>query len=589
MTQPDLLALAKQGNPKAIAALLNRSLQAKGITAKANLKEDGYLQVMLESSQIPSRSLVKVIRKGLISLEIESIKCVKIYGRQVGQEHPDWHQEFELPTPINSNLNLYEASSSSPLAGSKAETLTSLSDSTERINQPSIQSYEKEDNLLSLRKYTISWIIWGFLSQPLRFGGNLLLTHLLFPHLFGLMALVYVFITGVNSLSDIGLLPSIIQNKRGDDPNFLNTAWTMQAIRGIGLWCCCLLVTLPVANFYEEPMLLWLLPVVGLNTAISGFNSTALLTFSHHMEFRKLTIFYIGVQAVSLTVTVIWAWFNKSVWALVVGGLVSALFGMVWSHRLMPEIRNRFFWEKAAAKSIFSFGKWIFLLTAVTFLAGQVPKLILGKLVSLEMLGVYDVAFSFASGLIALALIQGYSDAVIFPFFSKQAKLPHESLRAKIMQPRWLLLVAGTVLLTILIGFGDILIKALYDNRYREAAWMLPILSLGLWPTILSETINPVLFAVGRPRYAAFGRLLKLIVVVVGLLLGLHLGGFVGAVIAVALSELPVYGVITYGAWRERVTVIEQDIRATALLIGLLSFVLIGRVLFGLGLPPIHV
>jgi hypothetical protein len=55
MTQPDLLALAKQGNPKAIAALLNRSLQAKGITAKAKLKENGYLQVMLESSQIPSR------------------------------------------------------------------------------------------------------------------------------------------------------------------------------------------------------------------------------------------------------------------------------------------------------------------------------------------------------------------------------------------------------------------------------------------------------------------------------------------------------------------------------------------------------
>ncbi len=50
MTQPNLLDLAKQGNPKAIAALLNCSLQAKGITAKANLKENGYLQFMLESS-----------------------------------------------------------------------------------------------------------------------------------------------------------------------------------------------------------------------------------------------------------------------------------------------------------------------------------------------------------------------------------------------------------------------------------------------------------------------------------------------------------------------------------------------------------
>ncbi len=112
------------------------------------------------------------------------------------------------------------------------------------------------------------------------------------------------------------------------------------------------------------------------------------------------------MQAVSLTVAVIWDWFNKSVLALVVGGLVTSVFQLLWSHRLIPEIRYRFFWEKAVTKSIFSFGKWIFLLTAMTFLAEQAPKLILGKLVSLEMLGVYDVAFFAANGLIALALIQ---------------------------------------------------------------------------------------------------------------------------------------------------------------------------------------
>ncbi|HAJ58998.1 MAG TPA: polysaccharide biosynthesis protein [Cyanobacteria bacterium UBA8543] len=426
-------------------------------------------------------------------------------------------------------------------------------------------------------------------SQALRFGGNLLLTKLLFPNLFGLMALVNVFITGVKMLSDIGLRQSIIQNKQGDDPNFLNTAWTMQVIRGVGLWLCCLLITLPLATFYEEPQLLWLLPVVSLNTVISGFNSTALFTFSRHMEFRKLTIFYIGVQAVSLTVMLVWAWFNHTIWALVVGGLVSALFEMVWSHRLMPEIRNRFFWEKAAAKSIFSFGKWIFLLTAVTFLAQQAPRIFLGKLPSLEMLGVYGIAFSLANVLTPLALVQGYSDAVIFPFFSKQAQLSRESLQAKIMQPRWLLLVGGAVLVTIAIGFGDLLVVTQYDKSYIQAAWILPIISLSSWPIILSQTINPILFAIGKPSYAAFGWLLKLIFIVIGLPLGFHIAGLVGFVIAEALSNLPVYGAITYGSLRERLTVTIQDIQATALLIGLVTLVLIGRVLFGVGLPVIHV
>lgn len=58
---------------------------------------------------------------------------------------------------------------------------------------------------------------------------------------------------------------------------------------------------------------------------------------------------------------------------------MSALVQLVWSHRLIPEVRNRFVWEKAAAKSIFSFGKWIFILTAVAFLAMQAARLIAGK------------------------------------------------------------------------------------------------------------------------------------------------------------------------------------------------------------------
>ena len=71
-------------------------------------------------------------------------------------------------------------------------------------------------------------------SQILRFGSNLILTRLLLPELFGLMGLAYVFIVGVHLFSDIGLGPSIIQNKRGEESEFINTAWTMQIILGLG-------------------------------------------------------------------------------------------------------------------------------------------------------------------------------------------------------------------------------------------------------------------------------------------------------------------------------------------------------------------
>lgn len=105
MTQSNLLKLAKQGNPKAIAAMLNQSLQPKNITAKVGRKDD-CLQILLESAQaVDQPTMVSFIRNGLIKLEVESITTVKVYGRQTGEESPAWSQKFEIvsqPEPPSS-------------------------------------------------------------------------------------------------------------------------------------------------------------------------------------------------------------------------------------------------------------------------------------------------------------------------------------------------------------------------------------------------------------------------------------------------------------------------------------------------------
>lgn len=100
-TQPNLLALAKQGNAKAIAALINRQLQPKGITAKAAFK-DGCLQVMVESVQVPNQQiLVEFIRKAITNISPKSIKRVKIHGKQINTISPLWSIEFEIGTGGN--------------------------------------------------------------------------------------------------------------------------------------------------------------------------------------------------------------------------------------------------------------------------------------------------------------------------------------------------------------------------------------------------------------------------------------------------------------------------------------------------------
>ena len=439
----------------------------------------------------------------------------------------------------------------------------------------------------STKKLAIKGAAWTIVSygssQIIRFASNLILTRLLLPELFGLVGLAYVFIVGINLFSDIGLGPSIIQNKRGEDPEFLNTAWTLQVIRSFFVWICLILITKPVASFYGDDRLLWLIPIIGINSLIGGFNSTATSSLNRQMAVKRVVIFELGLQIVSTTVMIVWAWFDRSIWAIIAGGFTNTLVELVWSHFLIPGKSNRFAWDKEAAKEIFSYGKWIFLSTALFFLCSQADRLILGKIFTLTMLGIYGIAFSL--GDMPRQIIIAISGRVIFPSISLMGELPREELRAKILKNRKLILIPLAVGLAIFVSFGDQLILTLYTKEYTAASWMMPILALGIWHTTIHNIMGSCLLAIGKSQYQAMGNLLTFVNLCITIPLAYHLKGNLGAVIAIALGDLPTYAVTQYGLWREGLTCFWHDIQLTGLFVGVLVTLIWCRMTFGLGLP----
>jgi hypothetical protein len=78
---------------------------------------------------------------------------------------------------------------------------------------------------------------------------------------------------------------------------------------------------------------------------------------------------------------------------------------------------------------------------------------------------------------------------------------------------------------------------------------------------------------------------------IIGLPLGFYLMGgsqgygLAGAITVIALNDIPFYGPIVYGLWREGLSSVVQDIKATALFLALLTIMLISRYALGFGLP----
>jgi len=393
--------------------------------------------------------------------------------------------------------------------------------------------------------------------QVLRMGGQIVLTRLVPQEAFGLMAIVHTFRAAVDLFSDIGIGPSIIQNPRGDEPRFLDTAWTLQLLRGTGLFLFACVCALPMARFYGHPELGALIPAASASAVIAGLRSTKSYSAERHLRLGLLTLSEVAAQGAALLTMVVWALWSPTVWALVAGGLVGATVDVALGHIIMPGYNGKPGWDKAALKSMGHFGKWIFLSTVLTFAVNEADRLVFGKMVSLAELGVYNVALTIAS--IPLSAMHSLAGKVIFPLFSRIHQTKDELARV-FGQARRLHMVISGWMLSGLIGGGTAAVGLIYDDRYQDGGWMLQLLAVGAWISTPETTNSSANLACGHPRWVAAANLGKLLGMIVLLPIGYEWGGFRGALIAYAASELFRYATSTVGVYQRGLRTLRQDL-----------------------------
>ena len=329
--------------------------------------------------------------------------------------------------------------------------------------------------------------IGGFgLGQILRLASNLILTRLLVPEAFGLMAIAVSINIWAVMLTDIGINVSVIRSRNSDKPDFLRTAWTTQILRNFLMW---VLICIGAAVVYysagagsvrpDSVFANSLLPLVmvalGTELLFTGFTSMNLALAQRRLSMGRVVALEIARQVLSIIVTVCLAFNGLGVFSLVIGSVAGAAFKMTLSHLVFdgPPMALRFVREHF--DEIFHFGKWLIVASLFGFIVNRGDQLIFGWVMEADRFSFYAIAAIWISA--ATRAFQTLFRHIFVAAFSELARERPERLKPAYQKAR---LFADGVVLSFALGaffLAEPVFDLIYPEKFQDVGYFVKLLS----------------------------------------------------------------------------------------------------------------
>ncbi len=389
----------------------------------------------------------------------------------------------------------------------------------------------------SLSERTVKGGFWVFTlrisDRIFQLIRTIILARLLSPNDFGLFGIALLVLSMLDTFSQTGFQQALIQ-KKGETKDYLNTAWTVGLIRGFLIAAIVFFLAKPAAIFFDAPAAGPLLRVIGISIILQSLNNIAVLYFQKELQFQKFFKYQFLGTIADVTVAITSAFLLKSVWALVFGLLAGNLVRCIMSYVIEP-YRPRFKFDRAQAKELFGFGRWILGSSILVFLITHGDDIFVGKLLGATMLGFYQMAYRISN--LPATEISHVISQVSFPAYSKlQDNLPKlKEAYLKILQ------------LTTFISFpiaGLIFILApeftqiFLGNKWMPMVPAMQMLALSGLLRSIGATIGPALEGIGKPKIITKWQLARFFILAILIYPFITNWGILGASFVVFLSSL---------------------------------------------------
>lgn len=370
----------------------------------------------------------------------------------------------------------------------------------------------------------------------IRLGSSLILTRVLKPEAYGIVTIVSSIGYVVALLADIAVTVSLVRHEHGDQPQFLNTAWTLRLGRSL-LNAILMFAAAPLlAELYHAPQLTVPLRIFSLWFVLEGFESMSFPIAIRRRNSRIIVYSELVANAVTTVFTLVYCYYTRNYMGMVYGMLLNRLLMTVMSYRFYTNLRPRFMVNRAAASELLLYTRYAVPSSFITLVLNQFDKMIFLRLFDLRLLGVFSLAGNIASPI--EALIWRISELVLYPRCAHEFRTAPNEFPLRYYTRNTGVFLSVLTLPAVVGGAAQLLIRVLYDPRYSQAGTILQLLMLRASLLALASPAEHMLIASGELQVQLNGNIFRAIFMVAGTVGGFYLAGFIGFVYGIALSGL---------------------------------------------------
>ncbi len=346
-------------------------------------------------------------------------------------------------------------------------------------------AFAKDVSFIAISKY--SGILIGIII-------SMVLSRMLSPADFGIIAIANVFIVFFTLFTDMGIGTAVIQRRDLSEEDIADiSGWTiwMGLFLG-GIFC---LSAWPISLFYEQRTLFPVCLILSLQLAFSSFNIVPNALLLKEKKFKIIAIRNLAIQVSCGIIAIILAFSGVGIYSLLVNSVIGGLLIFLVNEFYMKQKFHIFFPSIIPLKKIFSYSFFQFLSQLINYFGNNTSSLIMGKSMSVSALGYYQKASSLSN--MPSSAITGVVSPVLFPYLSDlQDDLPR--MFSVYKQINKILLTFSFPITVLLCICSKEIIYICFGSQWLSAVKCFSIMSFTVAIQISSVTIGSVFQACGR-------------------------------------------------------------------------------------------